>query len=321
MSPHSKRRALLWLLALWFLGTVLWVFIVQVRRLDKMRDHWRDKVARASVPAPERTGGPALLKALIATRYPAAFSKETREFERVGLLRQWVAETADWAGDVCRLDEEAGFRFFERDAPDLFAAFLDDRGGVLCGGRAWALRRLYDMLGYEAYTYDMGVPGATTHTVVLVRVTHGDARVLTVQDPTYDVTFTRADGAPLDFIEMLTLLKKRRLDDVRALEGKAGESDFLAPAGYVVPGNSPFLAANARPAAVLPDGRLKYRIRHAYASAGEASRQPPVGALLEKRFGSTDPRYLFLLPISVMGLPEGAGPIVRQAEEIPAGAD
>lgn len=70
---------------------------------------------------------------------------------------------------------------------DIYQYLSTYRGGVLCGGAAWALMRVYDYLGLEAYTFNVGRPPESfiSHVVVLVR---SPTRHWYLQDPSTGLT-------------------------------------------------------------------------------------------------------------------------------------
>lgn len=169
-----------------------------------------------------------LLKAWIAAELPVIDDPKTTDWQRVTLLRDWTHRHMDWATSSARLEVQQGFNFVEHTAADLFALFLNDQGGVYCGGAAITLQKLYEAYGYEAATLDNGFPEtSTTHVVTVVKIKHGDRSLLSVQDPTFNESYIRKDGEPADVIEMIESMEMREGDSFQPSVGAAATIDRL----------------------------------------------------------------------------------------------
>jgi len=169
-----------------------------------------------------------LLKAWIASELPEIDDPQTTDWQRVTLLRDWTHRHMDWATSSARLEVQPGFSYAEHTAADLFAMFLNDQGGVYCGGAAITLRKLYEAYGYEAATLDSGFPESqTTHVVTVVKIRHGEHSLLSVQDPTFNETYIWKDGEPADVIEMIESMEKREGDSFQPSAGAAATIDLL----------------------------------------------------------------------------------------------
>jgi len=165
-----------------------------------------------------------LLKNLVLAQYPRIGEENTPDFERVNLIRQWAARTTSWSNREGLLDRPGttnsytgGFNFYSQDAPTIYAAFMADRGGVWCQGAAYALSKLYTLFGYKAFRVGIGVPNTeASHNFTLVAIEHGgkEKKILSVQDAYFDISYTHTDGRPMDYFELLELLKARRDGDI-----------------------------------------------------------------------------------------------------------
>lgn len=165
-----------------------------------------------------------LLRNLVLADYPQIEDDEMSDFERVSLLRQWAAGATDWSNREGLLDRPSttnpyagSFHFYSQDAATIYAAFMEDKGGVWCDGTAYALAKLYELFGYRAFRIGFGVPSSdATHVVTLVEIEHrtGGRKILSVQDAYFDFTYVHADGEPMDYFELLDLLQSHRDGDV-----------------------------------------------------------------------------------------------------------
>jgi hypothetical protein len=239
---------------------------------------------------------------LIANDLPQLATAGLDKSTRLTLLRQWAYENTDWSTPGANLDDDRTNRFYESDAPELFSAFRNDRGGVLCGGTAYAFMRLCRLYGYDALTLDFGVPGVSTHVVTLVRLSQAGRDVWSVQDPTYDVTYLHRDGTPFDYLDLLRALRERQDGRVLVEKGQGRSREYI-----VAPGDAesmlPMLSADESIELFvgrLPDGALKYRRRYSIDSFREAD-GPSIAEFLTREGHPGGAIYLFLYPIRISG--------------------
>ena len=103
-----------------------------------------------------------LLRERIYNEYPALRNREVDDWSRVTCLRQWAWSHVNHSGGNSNLvDTDPKIPWLELDAPAIFQLYANDRGGSYCGGTAHALRKLYEMFGYGAWTVNSG-PRAPT---------------------------------------------------------------------------------------------------------------------------------------------------------------
>ena len=166
-----------------------------------------------------------LLKNLVLSSVPEVGDPHLSDFERVSLLRHWAARQTDSSAREGLLDRASesnphaeGFDFYHQDAPAIYAAFMEDWGGVWCRGTSYALENLYELFGFRAFSISFGIRGTyVTHVFTLVEIDREGETILSMQDADFDFTFTYADGRPMDYFEFLDLLQQRRHQDVVAL--------------------------------------------------------------------------------------------------------
>jgi hypothetical protein len=243
-----------------------------------------------------------LLKELIAKDLPRLATTAVGSSARLTLLRRWAYENTDWSTPGANLDEDRANRFYEMDAPELFSAFRHDRGGVLCGGTAYAFMRLCRLYGYDALTVDFGAPSAGTHVVTLARLSRGGHDVWSVQDPTYDVTYVHRDGQPFDYLDLLRALCDRQGGQIVVENGKGRSREFI-----VAPDDaeSTLPVLNAHKSfdlfvGPLPDGALKYRRRYSIDGFNEIDGSS-TAAFLQREGHPAEAIYLFLYPLRISG--------------------
>lgn len=239
------------------------------------------------------------LRKLIAEDQPRLATTTLDEWTRLTLLRQWAYENIDGSTPGANLDDDRANGFYEMDAPELFTAFRNDRGGVLCGGTAYAFMRLCRIYGYDALTLDFGARDVSTHVVTLVRLSRGGDDVWSVQDPTYDVTYVHRGGVPFDYLDLLRALRNRQDGDVLVEKGQGRSRDYIVAADDVestLPVDESFETFVGR----LPDGALKYRRRYSIDEFNDIDKTL-TSAFLRRQGYPPKALYLLLYPIRISG--------------------
>lgn len=195
-SPKYWRYPFLAVLLLWPV-----LHVAQVADVHAQIEVVADTTARTTGHPDSAT---TLLKAWIAQEFPRMTEQGLTDWERVGMLRAFTHRNMDWASPGALLEADRTFHIQKATAPELFSLFRTNRGGVKCGGAAVTLRKLYELYGYQAVTLDTGFPGTrATHVVVVVKLENGDNTILSVQDPTFNRSYTLDDNRPADVIEMM----------------------------------------------------------------------------------------------------------------------
>ncbi|HZU35612.1 MAG TPA: hypothetical protein VFA18_06885, partial [Gemmataceae bacterium] len=172
------------------------------------------------------------LRQRVSRDCPAIDDPALDDWSRVCLLRQWAWQHIPWCSRSLLLDQKPAISLYCRDAPGVFAYLLSDSGGVWCGGAAYALAKLYELYGYPAWTYDYGLPEVMTHVTTVVRIQLRGQRMLVVQDPTFNLTYTAPNGMPLDLATLLKQLRSRQAASVVFQAGDPGQRrEFLVAPG------------------------------------------------------------------------------------------
>lgn len=168
-----------------------------------------------------------MLKELISTEYPEIEKENITDFEKVNIIRDWAYEHTDYPTRInasldTTLDSMSEFKYYQKTAPDIYSAFLNDQGGVACSGTAFALHQLYEMYGFNSYYVALGDPTVenhTSHALTIVQINRGDTPILNVQDAYFDYTIVDKANNPLDFFEVVKFIRNDRYSDVVILYG------------------------------------------------------------------------------------------------------
>jgi hypothetical protein len=214
------------------------------------------------------------------------------------------------------LDERPAFAFHRRTAPELFAAFDRDEGGVWCGGNASTLVKLYRALGYEAFAIDSGVPGVMTHVMTIVRIEHDGRRLWSVQDSLFDVTYTDEEGAPLDYFNLLARLRERDHGSIETVRGDAPPTRLILGATEDLKEHEWALADGGDPLVTKPGGARVFGWDLTL-ERFEARFGPSIRTHLRSVGEPPELVYLFRYPIGMWGGPEvKAAALLNRAREI-----
>ena len=138
-------------------------------------------------------------------------------WDQVRYLRTWTWSWVDVAFDP-HLYPSLG-----NNALETIKLFAKDCGGVWCGGAATSLIQVYRDFGFEAHQLGFSmVPPAVEwggHVVTLVRIKDRNGQpIWSLQDAYFNSCLADDDGDPIDYVEFLTRLKARELDQVKVLE-------------------------------------------------------------------------------------------------------
>jgi len=265
--------------------------------IERGRSEWRFAAARRGADLRVfRDTGSALLRELI-TKEMSLREPGLTDWEVVNRLRDWSHANTDVSTEGYLLDKDTSFAFYNRSAAEIFAAFLQDRGGVWCGGAAYALMEVYRLFGFQASFLDYGKPGVMTHVVTLVKVMHDGTQRTTIQDPTLNIAYAATDGTPYDYFELLTALLQHQAGRIRMLHGSREGGDALVYPGEGGPSFDHVIDPGARPIQVFENGVRKYKSRLSWESFERRSGKS-IRAFLKRQGHPENPLYLFLYPLA-----------------------
>jgi hypothetical protein len=144
-------------------------------------------------------------------------------------LRAYATEHVDY---VINVDSPYYVDQNGQAVEDRFATFEGDSGGVVCGGAADALTSLARAWGYSAWNLGIGdySPGGFTHMQTLVQIEVDGVPVLTLHDPSTNLTYSDAYGEPIDYFDLLAELAGRGASGVGVIEDRADSDNLVAPA-------------------------------------------------------------------------------------------
>lgn len=162
-----------------------------------------------------RNSGESIMTYQIFLDYPNLMDLD--DWERVNLIRIWVAKNLPWSTEFLRNIIPIATSPLE----DIFEIIKQKEIGTGCTGAAEILDRVYNQFGYESYRLGLGdktikgFPEGWGHSVNLVRIKWKGTKILVIQDAYLNLTYVNEIGEPLDFIEMLKMLRKGFYNEIK----------------------------------------------------------------------------------------------------------
>ena len=238
------------------------------------------------------------LKEIVAAQYPEMKNENIDDLTKVNIIREFVGQTVDiWGEDgATAIDNVDYSAFYNSDATELYTLFDTDQGGVFCGGTAYTLMKFYNYYGYEAYVIHNGVVPNFTHAITIVNISHNDNYIFSVQDAFLDETYIKLNGEPVDYFEMLYLLKNRT--PVRVQEGTNEGRDFhIYKTGNVSAHCVATIDRDVDP--IILENTMKY---HGSLTTENIFNESCAGSFVSfiKDEGHSSPMYLYLYPFRVL---------------------
>ena len=130
-----------------------------------------------------------------------------KRLEKAFAIREWFSRNIDEAAVGSKYYFETNLKWYQsKNLIERIDLYLENVGGVVCGGNAHLLAQVYSVLGYDVYMYDYGTdPFPFTHSVVLV----GWNGKFYIQDSFSHRSYWREDGTPMPLGEIIEALKNR----------------------------------------------------------------------------------------------------------------
>lgn len=241
-----------------------------------------------------------LLKQLIMMDFPEIGNEDISDFQKAALLRSWVHQNVDWSSKSALIDNGKDFNLYYRHISEIFAAFFKDEGGVMCGRTAISLMKLYHLYGFTSYTLGYGKAGVMTHAVVLVRIRDDNKEILSIQDPTFDLTYIYPNGKVYDYFDFLKELTKRNHDNIKTKYGNGAKADFILHPDDNIEIYDHIIGLQDKPVAKLSNNRTKYKSNLTLNSFTNKFGDG-ISIFLQSEGFPPEIIYLFLFPISITG--------------------
>lgn len=259
-------------------------------------------LAQPWLPPPEVHFEPGMndeeLRATIRELVPALTDPAADAVTRAEGLRDWLHAFLPVADARCDLWNLGADHNNDR-LGKLFNLAERRLGGYYCGGQAEIARKVYELMGYETFTMNFGVPdtGATHVTTFVKLPVNGEDR-WTIQDVYFNFTLRHPNGSYLGFEELIDALAADDLSQVVVDEVATART----PALYTRPDRVPRINRRYGMDAECVrewDGFEEFRIRWDFAFF--RTTMFDVAQELRARLDRENPLYLFVMPLGYKG--------------------
>lgn len=168
------------------------------------------------------------LHADVLAEHPEA-AEGADDWTIVTALRAYAAEHVDY---VIHVDSPRYVDQNGQAVEDRFTTFEADRGGVVCGGASDAFAQLAQAWGYASWNLGIGdeSDGGFRHVQTLVEIEVDGVPMLTLHDPSTNLSYTDAAGAPIDYFDLLAALAARDTRGIGVREGLAPSDNLVGAA-------------------------------------------------------------------------------------------
>ncbi len=205
----------------------------------------------------------AQLEQQIYNEYPE-YLTATTDWEKVQILREFSYKHTDWVG----ISSSPLYHTFpwSASAPERIEFHDNDLGGVFCGDTANNLVKIYEMFGFNAYYVGVRPGPSWSHAETLVRINDGGQDILTLHDPSLNMSYGSTNGSPMDYYDFLYELTQHQDENISFLGASGVYADYLVSPGEYAGKTPGQIAASTWPIdhtdftnEYLPNGTLKIR--------------------------------------------------------------
>lgn len=199
----------------------------------------------SNLPAPDRLAKRLFLEYPELDPKSDAFHRLS-DWDKVVRLRDFSYRHTAFAGWPCHDARRSGAAMVRKvqegkaTLADAYQFFDEARGGVTCREAAELLQLLYAWAGFEAEYLEIGVSpqprrsGPTSHALTLVRVSAqknaGQPRsILSIHDPSVNLSYGDSQQNPIDYFDMLELLRRQQAGEIRFIGEIPGANRRSAP--------------------------------------------------------------------------------------------
>ena len=155
------------------------------------------------------------LKDEIISELPILTQTNASDFKKVSALREWVFSRVPTSDSSLIINNLSEISPNEIPFTERLEIFDEGLAGAWCGTTAQTLRDVYELFGFEAYNVNQGnTTIADTHVITIVKISHEDRTLFSVQDSYLNYTLVDASDQPLDYFTILALLRFRQDDQI-----------------------------------------------------------------------------------------------------------
>ncbi len=139
------------------------------------------------------------------------------------LLREYVYNHIVWSNDGLQLHNYCDGNVSNLSVSQINFLFNTREIGVLCGGVATYLSKIYELFGYHSSIYNYGIPDISTHVTTVVTVPVNGVMEIVVHDATFNLSYVIQKTGDRSFINIMNLLIEGRNKDIEIKKGDVKE--------------------------------------------------------------------------------------------------
>lgn len=238
------------------------------------------------------------VKEVILTLLPELQESGVGAARKAEIIRDWLHEFLPIADGYCDL-WNLGADHNNDGLGKLFYMCEMRLGGYYCGGQAEIARKVYELLGFETFTFNYGIPNTrATHVTTFVKLQVEGVAQWTLQDVYFNFTLRDQAGNYLGLRKLIAYLAESNFAPVVVDEKRGARTPVL----HTQPERVPRLNRryNLQSECVRPwDGFEEFTIKWDFqlfeTTYFDLSQE------LTARLGDDNPLYLFLLPMGYKG--------------------
>jgi hypothetical protein len=181
------------------------------------------------IPSRLASDAESVIKAWVASQAPEILTPNATEWEKVRWITDWgYRNILKSVGIGYLIDCYGTPDFYQMGAPEHIARLLKHEGGVICGGKAEIMRKVFRIFGFEAYAINSGQrKGRSSHVFNLVKVKHEGRDILAMLDAHFNLAYIHPDGEPMDYFDCLKLLCQGRHSEIKTIRGRFNQATVV----------------------------------------------------------------------------------------------
>jgi len=139
------------------------------------------------------------------------------------LLREYVYNHIIWSNDGLQIKNYCEGDISRLSVSQISFLFNTKEIGVLCGGVAVYLKKIFELFGYAASTFNYGIPGVSTHVTTLVLIPARGQNELIFQDATFNLTYRIKGTESRNYFELMENILKGMSGSILTEKGKTAD--------------------------------------------------------------------------------------------------
>ena len=159
------------------------------------------------------------------------------DFEITGRLRNFVYKNSIWDEDAFRSEGNETYKL--KKPIDIYLYYKNNLKGGRCDNISYFYQQILNEFGYKNYTYHFGNLNHYNHVLNLIEVKIKNKKKIIVQYATYNLTFLDQQNNPLDFFDLIQLIKKRNFNKIMVSSDNSKRKVLVSQKNKIINQKSP----------------------------------------------------------------------------------